>query len=194
MVKLYNHQSEALSVTADKNRVAVKGFEGLYEVDKLGNVYSLRNTNTLKLQAHNGKRPYYYVCLCKGGKKKNFFIHRLVAQAFIPNPDNLPQVNHIDGDIHNNSKENLEWVTNARNTKHAYENHLRKSRVLWVFDGKEFVTLRSVCMLLGLNYKKVHWRLKYLNWEIDRALDFKGGGQYVMCETLPTSTNSFRSN
>ena len=180
-MKLYPHQSKA-----------VKGYERLYKVDMDGNVYSLKSGNTLTAQAHNGKQPYYYVCLCKDGKKKNFFIHRLVAEAFIDNPDKLPQVNHKDGNIHNNNVSNLEWVTNARNTKHAYENHLRKNKVLWVFDGKEFVTLRSVCMELGLNYKKVHWRIRYLNWEINKALDFKGGGQYVMCETLPTPTGCVR--
>lgn len=194
-MKLYPHQTEALTVTIEAcNAVEVKGYEGLYAVDSYGNVYSLKNNTPLKTFKYNGKQPYHYVGLCKNGKKKNCFIHRLVAQAFIPNPDNLPQVNHKDGNVHNNNVNNLEWVTNSENTKHAYVNHLRKNRVIWVFDGTGFITLRNLCVNLGVNYKKVHYRIRYLKWEINEALDFKGGGNYVVCETLPTPKNSFRSN
>ena len=54
----------------------------------------------------------------KNGNRKHFKIHRLVAQAFIPNPENKPQINHIDGNKHNNSITNLEWVTDAENKEH----------------------------------------------------------------------------
>jgi len=70
---------------------------------------------------------YYYVCLSKNGKVRKFKVNRLVAQAFIPNPDNKPFVNHIDGDKLNNNVNNLEWCTQSENMLHAYKYGLRKS-------------------------------------------------------------------
>lgn len=182
-MKLFEHQIDGLDCPA-----SVKGFEGLYEVDESGNVYSLlKDRKLLHPTKHNGKQPYYYVTLRKDGKSHKRFVHRLVAEAFLPNPNNLPQVNHMDGNPHNNSVNNLEWINNRDNTKHAYAHCLRKKRVIWLFDGESYHTLRSICEELNLDYKKVHCRIRYLNWNLDKAMDYKGGGRYVMCETLPSS-------
>ncbi len=62
---------------------------------------------------------YHYMAFREDGKQKNFYIHRLVAETFIPNPDGKPFVNHIDGDKSNNSADNLEWVTVTENNRHA---------------------------------------------------------------------------
>ena len=97
----------------------VKGYEGLYKISNFGNVVSLPNQThkgyiILKQRISNG---YYQVALYKDGKAKNFCVHRLVAEAFIPNPDNLPQVGHKDennfktGDDCNNHVNNLYWCT-----------------------------------------------------------------------------------
>lgn len=106
----------------------VKGYEGLYEVNNLGEVRSLkRNGNrhfgigtyggiVLK-QISNGK--YMRVSLCKDGNEKNHTIHRLVAEAFIDNPDNLPMVNHKDENPFNNKVENLEWCDAKYNTNYG---------------------------------------------------------------------------
>ena len=122
-MKLFNHQSEALNLTADKNRVAVKGFEGLYEVDVDGNVYSIvHNANRRKrqLRAYPNENGYMKVNLYDvTGKCKKKYVHRLVATAFIPNPDNKPNVNHKDCDVKNNSVFNLEWCTQSENILHA---------------------------------------------------------------------------
>lgn len=69
-------------------------------------------------------RGYLHVALYFGGKPKHFQVHRLVAQAFISNPDNKPQVNHIDGNKLDNYVGNLEWATQSENTKHAYDTGL----------------------------------------------------------------------
>ena len=114
----------------------IKGYEGYYEVSNFGQVRSItriitdswcvRNFKgkTLKQTEHNGKQPYYYVTLSKNHISRKELVHRLVANAFIDNPLNKPQVNHIDGDVHNNCVNNLEWVTNAENTQHAYDTGL----------------------------------------------------------------------
>ena len=100
----------------------IVGYEGLYQITSDGKVQSLKNCKFLKplLSGPKGKE-YYYVCLSKNGVKKNHKIHRLVAEAFIPNPNNLPIVNHKDENKENNCVNNLEWVTQGENNKHAYK-------------------------------------------------------------------------
>ena len=112
-------------------------YEGIYQVSNIGNVRSLDRTikGNLKVEHrikgrilrqiidHNG---YSNVCLLKNGDGKTMRVHRLVANAFIPNTDNKPQVNHIDGVKTNNKVENLEWVTNQENIIHAHRTGLAK--------------------------------------------------------------------
>lgn len=101
----------------------IKGFEGLYEVSNLGRVRSLKDNNgqarilVLKVQKH--RCGYQLVFLRKDGKLKGFVVHRLVAEAFIPNPDGLPEVNHIDEDKTNNRVDNLEWCTRKYNMNYG---------------------------------------------------------------------------
>ena len=96
-------------------RKAMRGFENIYEIDTEGNVYSLKNNKVKKLKAAKNSHGYYTVVLCKDGKTKTHSVHRLVAEAFIDNPHNYPQVDHEDGDRSNNRVENLRWVTNQQN-------------------------------------------------------------------------------
>ncbi len=98
---------------------AVLGYEGLYEVDTAGNVWSVRTNSKLKYRVHNG---YCWISLYKDGKRKLQSIHRIVALTFIPNPDNKPEVNHKDGDKTNNVIGNLEWFTKSENVQHAVDN------------------------------------------------------------------------
>lgn len=89
-----------------------------YKVDKEGNVY---NPKGVKIVASKHKRGYMYIKVNIGGTIKTTKVHRLVAMTYIPNPDNLPQVNHIDGDKGNNNVENLEWAENLYNSRHAVD-------------------------------------------------------------------------
>lgn len=94
----------------------VDGFEGLYEISTLGNV---RNRNGLVLKRMYDKDGYPYVNLCNRRIRKRKYLHRLVAIAFIPNPNCYPQVNHKDEDKRNSNAENLEWCTPLYNTRYG---------------------------------------------------------------------------
>lgn len=102
---------------------SIPGYAGYY-ISTMGNVYSIKSDQFLTPRV--GKSGYFYVNLYNSYGKKSFKNHRLVAQAFIPNPLNLPQVNHIDGNKLNNRVENLEWTDASGNTKHAWDNGLIK--------------------------------------------------------------------
>lgn len=82
-------------------------------------------TSGKKLKIYLDSKGYPQVCLCKNSKSKKFRIHRLLANAYIPNPLIKPCVNHIDGNRENNSLKNLEWVTRSENTLHGY--HVSKN-------------------------------------------------------------------
>ena len=91
----------------------IKGYEGLYAATSCGKVYSYKSKKFLK-PGSDGK-GYLYVILYKDGKAKHYFVHRLVAETYLPNPNNLPQVNHKDENKANNALPNLEWCTAAYN-------------------------------------------------------------------------------
>ena len=96
----------------------IKNYEGLYEISDEGEV---RNYVTKKLLTGDiNNFGYYRVKLYKNNKQKTFFRHRLVAQAFIPNPNNFSEVNHIDGNKSHNYKENLEWSSRTHNEREAH--------------------------------------------------------------------------
>lgn len=103
----------------------VNGFEGLYEVSNIGRLYSLNYDGTgMRKEIKCGRnKDGYRQCMlyqdgCKYGKK----LHRIVAEAFIPNPLQLPQVNHLDENKDNNSVENLEWCSIKQNANHGTRN------------------------------------------------------------------------
>ena len=109
----------------------VVGYEGLYEVSNFGRVRSLRRNKILKLK--NEVDGYIRVTLCNGGTEKLYQVHRLVAQAFIPNPDNLPQINHKDEVKSNNIVTNLEWCTVHYNN--TYGTRLQRVRETGLKNG-----------------------------------------------------------
>lgn len=102
---------------------AIQGFEKLYEITDNGFVISLKTGKCSK--GYKNKKGYLIFDF-RRQNGKCVPIHRLVATAFIPNPDKKPQVNHIDGDKTNNNVNNLEWVTNGENQIHAFKNKLQK--------------------------------------------------------------------
>lgn len=95
-----------------------------YIITNLGNVISLKKSNPIIMKDYDNGNGYRYVTL----NKRNYLVHRLVATHFLPNPNNLPQVNHKDGNKSNNASTNLEWVTVQDNILHAYKNNLNAGR------------------------------------------------------------------
>lgn len=100
----------------------IKGFEGSYQVSNLGRVKSLYRIGERVLSGRKTKYGYLDVMLYKDGKGKNYKVHRLVAEAFISNPDHLPQVNHINEDKQSNVVTNLEWCDNRYNNNYGTKN------------------------------------------------------------------------
>jgi len=114
----------------------IEGYEGYYQVSNLGEIKSLERVTIqgklLKeklIKSSDNHNKYLYVSLFKDGNRKAVGVHRLVAQAFIPNPENKPQVNHIDENTMNNNSENLEWVTGKENSNYGNHNkHLSEAQ------------------------------------------------------------------
>lgn len=99
---------------------AIEGYEGLYGVAADGSVYSLITDRTRRkgrLRDYESTNGYRKVNLYKDGKVKHYYVHRLVAAAFVLNPAGLPVVNHINADPSDNRAENLEWCTQRQNIK-----------------------------------------------------------------------------
>lgn len=112
-----------MPVSVDALYTAVTGFEGLYSVNEQGDVFSHISNRSLKPVFHSNGRPY--VTLCKDGSYTIKAIYRIVAETFIPNLENKPHVNHLDGDVANSAKSNLEWATESENAQHAIAIGLR---------------------------------------------------------------------
>lgn len=103
---------------------AIKGTNGDIEVSNYGRIRSNLRTHGFILKAQKDNKGYLRISVTLNRTKQRYKVHRAVAMAFIPNPNNLPQVNHIDGNKENNSSFNLEWCTNKENARHAINNGL----------------------------------------------------------------------
>ena len=134
----------------------IKGYEGIYQVSNLGRVKSLKGWNgkkyisrekILKVSKQEISKTYcrYKVDLIKDGERKNLKVHRLVAEAFIPNPNNYKEVNHKDSNPLNNCVCNLEWCDHKYNIKHSIDEGNQVRRIN---------TIDRDCMLTLLNSGK----------------------------------------
>lgn len=134
----------------------IEGYEGLYEVSNLGKVRSIgyRKERILKPVIDIG--GYSTVHLVKEGKLKWFKVHRLVAQAFIPNTEGLPQINHIDEDKTNNRVDNLEWCTGSYNIR--YGTHNERMVQTKISNGNADP---EMCGLTKDGDRKKYYRLRY---------------------------------
>lgn len=150
----------------------VSDYKNIYQISNDGLVKSLNrevelpNGRTRKVKERlltpkNNGSDYLFVSLSKRGKSKSFYIHRLVASAFVENPEDNEIVNHKDGNPQNNHFENLEWVTHKQNCKHAYDKDLNSNKgknhgfAVGVIDnelGMKFDTVKEWAEARGINY------------------------------------------
>lgn len=131
----------------------IKGYEGLYAITSCGKIWSYRRKKFLK--SYIAGAGYEYVSLIKDNKKKNYRVHRLVAEAYIPNPDNLPEVNHKDEVKTHNWVNNLEWCDKKYNVNYGTRNEklrMAKSRKIYCKElDKVFESQKVAAKELGLD-------------------------------------------
>ena len=131
----------------------IEGYEGLYQISNLGRVKSLMFRNNKYsfnkiyfMKPQNNAKGYKTIRLSKDGVVENHRIHRLVAKHYIPNLNNKPCVNHIDGNKQNNNVSNLEWATHSENLKHAHRTGLKKATFLGCY-GKDNPSSKPIKMI-----------------------------------------------
>ena len=140
--------------------IPVLGYEELYEVTPDLEIYSIRKKRILKKTT--SFKGYHIVGLFKDGKQRLFFFHRIIAKAFIPNPDNKPFINHKNGIKTDNRLENLEWVTCQENIRHSYKNGLQipptggachsAKLTLDITTGIYYDTMKQASVSRGIKY------------------------------------------
>lgn len=158
----------------------VLGYEGLYQISDLGRVKSLGNNATKKekmLVLCPNKTGYIVVQLSRNGKPKPHYVHRLVAINFIPNPENKPEVNHIDKDKRNNRKINVEWNTKIENIFHSLPDERTSIYVGVTLDSRRVVhrwrasiSIKGNRLSLGSFDTELEAALSRTKYEIDNLL------------------------
>lgn len=135
-----------------------------YEISNLGNCRKVGSTTNLKPKkekSENGyEKSYIRYCLIYDNKPHYRRAHRLVAEAWIPNPNNFPQVNHIDEDKQNNSVNNLEWCTQSHNIRHSLSLHAKRKsnkrkRIRCIETGEAFESIRQACRHFNITKKRI---------------------------------------
>lgn len=146
------------------------GYEGIYQINK-NNGDVIKKTNKKLLKRTINKYGYESYNLRKNNKNKTFGVHKLLALNFISNPNNKPQVNHIDGNKRNNNLNNLEWVTISENHQHAYdigikksvkgEEHgmakLNKDQVLYIIKNRYKITQKKISEMFNVSIKTIEY-------------------------------------
>jgi len=174
----------------------IKGYNHEYFVSRTGSVISFFKNEKNEIKGSIGSNGYKCVTFRSGSIEKKYSIHRLVAEAFVPNPENKPYVNHLDGDKLNNNDWNLEWTTAKENVRHAIstglnkcfgENHFNanisefdaKSIISKYDNGKQVSEIASVYkvsegtiynILSGRGWKHLHGSVKYERRELGARL------------------------
>lgn len=125
---------------------SIKGYEGLYVASSDGKIFKLKNGvkhRQIGIARTSSRQNYTTTRLYKSdGRRMDVMVHRLIAETFIPNPENKPCVNHKDGNKHNNCVENLEWVSYSENSQHAVDNGLYETGKV-VIGREQFSFLRG---------------------------------------------------
>jgi hypothetical protein len=142
----------------------IEGYEGMYQVSNFGRVKSFKRKNVIIMKDCINNMGYCLVCLwVDKGNKKMKRVHRLVAQAFLPNPNGFPSVNHKDMNQINNRVDNLEWCDQTHNIRHAHKNRFintAKGSRSGKSKLKENQVLKIVRLFENMNDKKIAEKYK----------------------------------
>lgn len=201
---------EQLKIYANEVWKDIEGYEGYYQVSDHGRVKSLdryvghlgKNKALKKSRVfRNGwMNKSLIVCLSKEDQSKGFLIYRLVAKAFIPNPLEKPEVNHLDGNRYNNHISNLEWATRSENEKHAYDTglyisrkgsqmhcaKLNESQISEIKDlFKQGVSRKNIASAFKIDYSQACKIIKGSSW---KHLHIPAG-DFINKSTLKTESN-----
>ena len=150
----------------------IKEYEGLYEVSDKGRVKSLKFGKERILRPVRNNNGYLLVGLRKNGEKKMYKVHRLVSQTFIQNPDNLPEINHIDEDKTNNKVQNLEWCNRKSNCNYGNRNKRISEKMT---NGK----LSKPVLQYSLDWKFIkEWQSLH---DVERNLGYSSGNISGCC-------------
>lgn len=155
--------------------IEVKGTNGKYLISDQGNLKSLCRNKPVIVKPFTDKDGY----LKYGISRKNKFIHRLVALAFIPNPENKPEVNHKDGNKQNNCVSNLQWATRSENQQHAFDNglqvavkgekqwcsKLKKSDVIFIKQNKGLITYQKMADMFDVGTSTISNIINKKEWK-----------------------------
>jgi len=132
----------------------IQGYNGRYKISLCGDIKCCtilkgrrKKTNIPKevsIKQKRGPNNYVHISMFTNGKPKQYLLHRIIAQVFIPNPETKPQINHINGIKWDNRIENLEWCTQSENMQHAYKTGLKKGYSVNPFKKGEGHTLSKL--------------------------------------------------
>lgn len=156
-------------MTTQEHWVPIPNYEGYYEISSLANIRSIKRSVPTKsgylkpekeriITQRISNKGYLTVTLSKNGQSNTRQVHRLLAQAFIPNPENKATVNHVDGNKLNNSLDNLEWASYSENAIHAYKTGLYKSNerkrrlIVDTCTGETYTSIKKAAVHLNINY------------------------------------------
>jgi hypothetical protein len=156
--------------------IYVPGYNKKYLINKTGVLVSIKANGSHKvIKPRIDRAGYATVRLFKAGKTKTYYLHRLIAQLFIPNEHNKTHVNHKNGKKTNNWYENLEWVTHSENIQHAYNKSLINKKSKAVFDkctNRTYKNSKEAAQAYGINHNTLRG---YLNGQIKKqtCLEYK---------------------
>lgn len=168
----------------------IEGYEGLYQVSNLGRVKSLARKDGLYMMSERIKKQhisnhYYAIGLNKKGVFKTMHVHRLVAKTFLPNPDNLPQVNHKDENKLNNRVDNLEWCTAKYNVNYGTctERRARTQRESGCQINNKASSVPVICLESNIIYPSIR--------EAERKLHLDGSSITKVCRGVRKRVGGF---